>query len=143
MARRETDGDRSERRPSPTFVSPPVLKTTRAPAIDDRFAVPLRGVRVDAATRCAHYDGLRDVIAIRFACCEVYYPCFKCHRETTGHEPTRWPRDRRHEPAVLCGVCGHAMAAVTYLKANHTCPHCGVDFNSGCAAHHDRYFAFD
>jgi len=118
-------------------------RTTNAPATDDRFSVPLRGRRVDSETRCVHYDGPQDVIAIRFACCDVYYPCFKCHRETVAHEPTRQPRERQHEPAVLCGVCRNTMTAATYLQANHACPHCGTAFNPGCAAHHDRYFAFD
>jgi len=117
-------------------------RTTSAPATDARFDVPLRGVAVGPETRCAHYDGPRDVIAIRFACCEVYYPCFRCHAETTDHAPTRWPHGRRHESVVLCGVCSCSMSAAVYLRADHTCPHCGADFNSGCVAHHDRYFAF-
>jgi len=59
-----------------------------------------------------------------------------------GHDPARWPAERRHEPAVLCGVCNDTMTAVAYLEADHACPHCGTDFNPGCARHHDRYFAF-
>ncbi|PSQ97457.1 MAG: hypothetical protein BRD55_02410 [Bacteroidetes bacterium SW_9_63_38] len=118
------------------------IQTTHAPAFDARFAVPLRGVAVDPEARCAHYDGPRDVIAIRFACCEVYYPCAQCHAETTDHVPARWPYARRHEPAVLCGACGGAMSAAAYLQADHTCPHCEAAFNPGCADHHDRYFAF-
>ena len=120
----------------------PTRRTTRAPSTDARFDVPLRGLQVDPATRCAHYDGPRDVIAVRFACCEVYYPCFKCHRATTDHPPDRWPRERRHDPAVLCGGCRTPMSAADYLAADHTCPACGAAFNPGCAAHHDRYFAF-
>jgi uncharacterized CHY-type Zn-finger protein len=121
-------------------VPDPSRRTTRAPATDDRFPVPLRGVAVDAETRCAHYDGARDIIAIRFACCEVYSPCFRCHRATTSHAPTRWPAARRHDSAVFCGACRHPMSAVAYLRAGHACPRCGAAFNPGCAAHHDRYF---
>jgi uncharacterized CHY-type Zn-finger protein len=121
--------------------SPTSRRTTRAPATDGRFAVPLRGLEVDAETRCAHYDGPRDVVAFRFACCDVYYPCFRCHRAVADHAPTRWPAARRDEPAVLCGACGHPMSAAAYLRADHACPHCGTAFNPGCAAHHDRYFA--
>ena len=120
----------------------PARQTTQAPATDDRFSVPLRGLRVDTETRCAHYDGARDVIAIRFACCEVYYPCFRCHRDATDHEPVRWTGERRDDPAVLCGACGTTMTADAYRDADHTCPHCGAAFNPGCAAHWDRYFAF-
>lgn len=122
-----------------SHASPP---TTHAPDVDDRFLVPLRGVEVDPETRCAHYDGPRDIIAIRFPCCDVFYPCAECHRAATEHEPIRWPRDRRHEPAVLCGACNETMSAAAYLQADHTCPHCGADFNPGCTAHHDRYFSF-
>jgi uncharacterized CHY-type Zn-finger protein len=117
-------------------------QTTHAPATDPRFAVPLRGVAVGPETRCIHYAGPRDVIAIRFACCEVYYSCFQCHAATTDHPTTPWPHARRHEPAVLCGVCDRPMSAAAYLRSDHTCPHCGAAFNPGCAAHHDRYFAF-
>ena len=117
-------------------------RTTHAPATDARFSVPLRGVDVGPETRCTHYDGPHDVVAFRFVCCEVYYPCAECHAATTDHVATRWPGDRRHEPAVLCGACGHTMSAVAYLEADHTCPHCTAAFNPGCAAHHDRYFAF-
>ena len=120
----------------------PGRRTTHAPATDDRFSVPVRGVAVGPATRCAHYDGPRDVIAIRFACCDVYYPCARCHRAAADHAPSRWPAGRRHEPAVLCGACGTTMSADAYLGSDHACPHCGTAFNPGCAAHHDRYFAF-
>ena len=117
-------------------------RTTHVPETDARFAVPLRGVAVGPETRCAHYDGPQDVVAFRFACCEVYYPCFRCHAETTDHAPMRWPRARRHDPVVLCGACGRTMTANAYLQADHMCPHCGAAFNPGCTAHHDRYFAF-
>ena len=126
---------------SPPLVSEPARPTTRPPALDERFPVPLRGVRVDAATRCAHYDGPRDVIAIRFACCDLYYPCFRCHRAAAPHSSVPWPRERLREAAVLCGACGTTMTAARYLASDHTCPHCGAPFNPGCAAHHDRYFA--
>lgn len=116
--------------------------TTQAPSTDPRFPVPLRGCRVDPYTRCAHYDGATDVIAIRFACCDVYYPCFKCHRATTSHAPTRLPAAQKQEAALLCGVCARTLSAAAYLGADHTCPHCEAAFNPGCAAHHDRYFDF-
>jgi uncharacterized CHY-type Zn-finger protein len=126
---------------SPPLVSEPARPTTRPPALDERFPVPLRGVRVDAATRCVHYDGPRDVVAIRFACCDLYYPCFRCHRAVADHDPARWPKARRREAAVLCGACRRTMSAARYLAGAPTCPHCGAAFNPGCAAHHDRYFA--
>lgn len=124
-------------------VSDADVRTTRAPATDDRFSVLLRGIRVDSVTRCAHYDGPRDVVAIRFSCCDAYYPCFECHREATGHEPVRWSSTRRDEPAVFCGVCGATMTAPDYLRGDHACPTCGTNFNPGCTAHHHHYFTFE
>lgn len=116
--------------------------TIRAPATDPRFPVPLRGCRVDRQTRCVHYDDPRDVIALRCAGCDVYAPCVRCHRATTDHAFVRLSPDQKQEAAVLCGGCHRTMRAVAYLRADHTCPHCGTAFNPGCAAHHNRYFAF-
>jgi uncharacterized CHY-type Zn-finger protein len=127
-------------------------RTTTAPATDDRFAVPLRGVTVDPETRC-----------------ETYYPCAACHDAATDHEAAPWPRDRFDEPAVLCGVCGATLSAREYLdgeeeaqrasgsegqspsgnraslgdsraKTDDACPRCDAAFNPGCRAHRDRYF---
>ena len=115
-------------------------RTTRAPDLDGRFPVPLRGVAVDAETRCAHYDSPRDVVALRFGCCGAYYPCHRCHAEAAGHEAEPWPRARFDEPAVLCGACQTTMTARAYLDAGPTCPACGAAFNPGCAAHRPLYF---
>ncbi|WP_290814015.1 CHY zinc finger protein [Halovivax sp.] len=102
--------------------------------------LPVRGVDVDAETRCAHYDGDRDVVALKFACCESYHPCFRCHESVADHEAEPWPRVRFDEPAVLCGVCGTELTPPAYLDAEHRCPACDAPFNPGCEAHADRYF---
>jgi uncharacterized CHY-type Zn-finger protein len=34
---------------------------------------------VDDQTRCVHYHGPTDVIAMRFKCCDAYFPCLRCH----------------------------------------------------------------
>ncbi|QCJ46013.1 CHY zinc finger protein [Haloprofundus sp. MHR1] len=107
---------------------------------DARFDVPLRGVGVDADTRCEHYDTERDVIAIKFPCCGVYFPCFECHEALADHEAQRWPADRFDDPAVLCGVCGERLSVASYLDSGHTCRSCGAAFNPGCASHAQRYF---
>lgn len=114
-------------------------RTTHVPSADDRFDVPVRGAEVGPETRCVHYHGPRDVIAIRFPCCEAFYPCFACHRETTDHEARRWPADRFHTHAVLCGTCQAVLTIQQYLD-DDTCPSCGAAFNPGCARHHNRYF---
>ena len=138
-------------------------RTTTAPSADDRFSVPLRGVAVGPETRCAHWDAPVDVVALRFGCCETYYPCDACHDAVTDHEAEPWPRDRFAEPAVLCGVCGATLSAREYLDGDgearcasgseglcpsgsrakpddDQCPRCDADFNPGCRAHRDRYF---
>jgi uncharacterized CHY-type Zn-finger protein len=86
---------------------------------DEAFDVPLRGVAVDSETRCAHYGGERDVIAIAFPCCETFYPCFECHEACCEHEPTRWPPERFDERAVLCGVCRTVLTIEAYLTGEH------------------------
>lgn len=115
-------------------------RTTRAPDTDERLDVRLRGIEVGPATRCTHYDGPRDVIAIRYPCCGVFYPCHACHRESADHESEWWPPERFDASAVLCGKCGTVLTIEEYLDAEHTCPSCGAKFNPGCARHHDRYF---
>ena len=39
------------------------------------------GSLVDNETRCIHYHTFLDIIAIKFKCCEKYYPCYQCHNE--------------------------------------------------------------
>ena len=115
-------------------------RTTRAPDRDGRIEVPVRGVEVGPETRCAHYHGRQDIVAIRFPCCKAFYPCFACHKEATDHETRRWPADRFHTPAVLCGRCQAVLTIQHYLDADHTCLSCGAAFNPNCARHYDRYF---
>jgi len=115
-------------------------RTTTVPATDDRFSVPLCGVAVGPETRCGHWDDPVDVVALRFGCCETYFPCDACHDAATGHEAEPWPRDRFDEAAVLCGVCGATLSAHEYLASDDSCPRCSADFNPGCRAHRNRYF---
>jgi len=129
MANDDSESDRWG--PQPTIL---------APAADDRFDVPLRGIDVGPETRCTHYHGPHDIIAIRFLCCDVFYPCFACHEAAVDHEARRWSSDRFDTPAVLCGECGTVLPIQKYLSADHTCPACGAEFNPNCARHCDRYF---
>jgi len=118
-------------------------RTTTPPQTDDRFPVPVCGVEVDAETRCTHYDGARDVVALRFPCCETYFPCFRCHDAVTDHESERITRASFGDPAVLCGVCGTTLSVSTYLECDDSCPDCTASFNPGCRRHRDRYFDLD
>lgn len=111
-------------------------------AASDHPPVPppeIRGVEVDPRGRCAHWRGPRDVVAIRLACCDTWYACHDCHEACADHPPRRWPRDRFHEEAVLCGSCGQRLSIERYLKTPG-CPGCGHPFNPRCALHHPRYF---
>jgi len=94
----------------------------------------------DAETRCAHWHGPLDVIAMRFACCDTFYPCFDCHAALADHAPAVWPMHRFDAKAVLCGACGHQLTVSEYLDCNSTCPRCGAGFNPGCANHRHLYF---
>jgi uncharacterized CHY-type Zn-finger protein len=98
------------------------------------------GVGVGPETRCDHYDGAPDVIALRFGCCGNFYPCYECHETVADHNSDPWPQDRFDEAAVLCGVCETALTVTEYLDADHACPSCGAAFNPGCQKHYDRYF---
>ncbi|PRZ12326.1 putative CHY-type Zn-finger protein [Nesterenkonia sandarakina] len=101
--------------------------------------VQIRGAVVDEQTRCRHYAGPLDVVAIRFFCCDRWYPCLQCHREAEAHPISRWPQARREELALLCGVCRERFSIAEYLLAQ-ACAHCGAGFNPGCATHHRFYF---
>ncbi len=101
--------------------------------------VDVRGKTVDRETRCVHYSGPLDVIAIEFACCGEFYPCHLCHAETADHPAAVWERARFDEPAILCGVCGHLLTISDYLDVDG-CPACSAVFNPGCKMHREYYF---
>ena len=98
------------------------------------------GVDLDPQTRCAHWHGARDVIAIKMHCCAAYYACKDCHDALAGHALTPWPRAQWDEKAVLCGACGHEMSVAAYLACESRCPACAAAFNPGCANHYPFYF---
>jgi uncharacterized CHY-type Zn-finger protein len=98
------------------------------------------GVALDSETRCAHYHGPFDIIAIRMRCCRTYYGCRECHDETADHAAEVWPIADWEEPAVLCGGCGAEMSVREYLACADRCPSCRAPFNPGCARHHHLYF---
>jgi uncharacterized CHY-type Zn-finger protein len=116
-------------------------ETEESPMERDVYGLRVRGVEVGPETRCTHYDSERDVVALRFACCEAYYPCFRCHEEAVDHDAERLPV-MAPEPAALCGACGAELTAAEFMQGDHECPDCDTSFNSGCADHYDRYFDF-
>lgn len=104
------------------------------------MSATVHGVDLDAQTRCRHWHGPTDVIAIRFPCCDRYYACFECHAEREEHPAVVRQRERFGEPAVLCGVCSSELSAAEYLGCGDACPRCRAPFNPGCASHHHLYF---
>lgn len=98
------------------------------------------GKSIDKQTRCVHWHSALDVIAIKFKCCDKYYPCFSCHEEEADHEHQVWPRHEFDKKAILCGVCGHELTIQEYMDSNNTCPKCEASFNPGCSNHYHLYF---
>ena len=100
----------------------------------------VHGVALDPQTRCGHWHGPTDVIAIKMRCCGAYYACRECHDELAGHEASVWAVVEWDSPTVLCGVCDRELSVRDYLACESTCPACGAAFNPGCRTHHHLYF---
>ena len=97
------------------------------------------GSPVDDHTRCTHYRTPLDVVAIKFWCCQEYYPCHLCHGESAGHPAAQWPVKEQDTEAILCGVCRSELSVRDYLAVDD-CPRCGARFNPGCRLHAHLYF---
>ncbi|MGY0692087.1 CHY zinc finger protein [Virgibacillus sp. FSP13] len=95
---------------------------------------------IDQETRCRHYHGENDRIAIKFYCCGEYFACYKCHAEHGCGSTKVWPREKFDQTAILCGNCGTEITINAYLKGGATCSKCGANFNPGCSLHHHLYF---
>jgi len=100
----------------------------------------VHGWLIDRETRCIHYHGELDIIAVKFKCCGRYYACSSCHEELESHAPARWGREEFGERAILCGACGAELTIRDYLSSGFACPSCRLPFNPGCARHYHLYF---
>ena len=100
----------------------------------------VHGLPIDTATRCVHWNGPDDVVAIGFPCCDRIYPCRECHDAVADHAAEVWPVGRRGERVILCGACTGLFSIGEYLDSE-ACPACGVPFNPGCRLHRHLYFA--
>jgi len=98
------------------------------------------GNDVDSQTRCLHYHSDLDIIAIKFKCCGLWFPCFECHKETTDHAAEVWGHTEFGEKAILCGNCGYQLTINEYFGCDSACPTCKAGFNPGCANHYHLYF---
>jgi uncharacterized CHY-type Zn-finger protein len=101
----------------------------------------VRGVETDAETRCVHYRSAFDIIAIKMACCGVYYACKDCHAALADHEVKVWPRSNWDVRAILCGACGSELTINEYMSSGYCCPRCAAEFNPACRNHYQFYFA--
>ena len=100
----------------------------------------VRGIEIDAQTRCLHYHSATDIVAIKMKCCGVYYACKDCHIALAGHAIAVWPGSEWEQRAVLCGACGAELTIQAYLQCESRCPACGAAFNPRCRTHHHFYF---
>jgi uncharacterized CHY-type Zn-finger protein len=98
------------------------------------------GDAIDGETRCVHYHGETDIIAIKFRCCGKWYPCFDCHSESADHDAQVWTQDQFSTKAILCGRCGHQLSIDEYFACGFACPNCAAAFNPACARHYNLYF---
>ena len=118
-----------------------IYDSTRVDVAEDVTVTrEVRGVGLDAQTRCAHYHSPLDVIAIRMKCCDVFYACKDCHLALADHAIEVWPRDEWDQRAVLCGACGHELTIAEYMASGYECPACHAGFNPGCRKHYAFYF---
>jgi len=100
----------------------------------------VKGRLVDDQTRCVHYHNPLDVIAIKFKCCDEYYPCYYCHQEEAGHAAEVWEKTSFGTKAILCGACLKEMTIAAYKHCNYECPFCKASFNPKCINHDHLYF---
>lgn len=100
----------------------------------------LKGKLTDNETRCVHYHSPLDIIAIKFKCCNVYYPCYECHAEEADHAAIVWKREEWDTKAILCGHCKQELTIQQYMDSNNECPHCKAAFNPNCSRHYHLYF---
>jgi len=100
----------------------------------------VQGIDLDPQTRCAHYRGALDIIAIKMKCCGVFYACKDCHEALADHPIEVWPRSEFDQLAILCGHCKTELTIRQYLRCAYTCPSCSSAFNPQCGNHHHFYF---
>lgn len=114
----------------PSFLAGAMIPTVRQ----------VRGVNLDPQTRCEHYRGPLDIIAIKMKCCEIYYACKDCHAALADHDIAVWPESEWNQEAILCGACGAVLTIREYMQSDSHCPACKAGFNPGCRNHYHHYF---
>lgn len=105
--------------------------------------IRVSGNVVDSETRCTHYHSELDIVAIKFYCCDTYFPCHSCHEEAGCGGHNVWPKKKFDEKAILCGCCRHELTINEYMTCHYKCPSCKAAFNPGCGLHKGLYFEVD
>jgi uncharacterized CHY-type Zn-finger protein len=105
--------------------------------------IKIKGKLVDDQTRCVHYQSELDIIAIKFKCCNTYYPCFSCHEEDTNHLSQVWRKEEFDALAILCGACEKELSIQEYMESQAICPYCQAHFNPKCSNHYHLYFEME
>jgi uncharacterized CHY-type Zn-finger protein len=100
----------------------------------------VRGIKLDPQTRCEHYHGSTDVIAIKMKCCGIYYACKDCHIALADHAIEVWQQNEWDQAVILCGACGTELSVQKYMQSGYTCPACSAPFNPKCKNHYHFYF---
>ena len=100
----------------------------------------IEGVNVDKQSRCKHWHGANDILAIKFKCCNRWFSCIECHNELTDHDVIKWENAQFSDKAIYCGHCGHIFSIKEYLDSSNFCPKCNAKFNPRCKNHHHLYF---
>jgi uncharacterized CHY-type Zn-finger protein len=100
----------------------------------------VRGVNLDPQTRCEHYHGPNDIVAIKMKCCGIYYACKDCHAALADHPSEVWPEREWGQRAIFCGACGTELSIHQYMQCSSQCPSCHGQFNPGCRNHYHLYF---
>jgi uncharacterized CHY-type Zn-finger protein len=103
-------------------------------------SLPVRGINLDPQTRCEHYHGPTDIVAIKMKCCGVYYACKDCHAALAEHPMDVWPESDWDQKAILCGACKTQLSIRQYKMSDFSCPVCRERFNPRCKNHDHFYF---
>ena len=106
----------------------------------EKTIISIKGKTIDNQTRCVHYYSDLDIVAIKFICCNEYYPCYACHEETADHLSETWNKSEWETLAILCGACQQEMTINQYLNCEAACPFCQAPFNPKCSNHYHLYF---
>lgn len=99
----------------------------------------IHGNLIDGKGRCIHYYSEKDIVAIKFKCCNKFYACHLCHAENENHQTILWQSTETKKKVVACGTCLESISIGVYKEVTK-CPYCHSNFNPNCSKHHHLYF---